>query len=76
MNSMGEACTNMKHEYNQCFNRWFTKKFLKGDDSEDPCTDLFKRYKLCMQKVIKKKEIDIEGLEFMGLCKEKSESSS
>ncbi|XP_068937598.1 TP53-regulated inhibitor of apoptosis 1 [Petaurus breviceps papuanus] len=76
MNSVGEACTDMKREYDQCFNRWFAEKFLKGDGSGDPCTDLFKRYQQCVQKAIKEKEIPIEGLEFMGHGKEKAESSS
>nr|XP_039320330.1 TP53-regulated inhibitor of apoptosis 1-like [Saimiri boliviensis boliviensis] len=76
MNSVVEACTEMKHEYNQCFNRWFAEKFLKGDSSRDPCTDLFKRYQQCVQKAIKEKEITIKGLEFMGHGKEKPENSS
>ncbi|XP_048209011.1 TP53-regulated inhibitor of apoptosis 1-like [Perognathus longimembris pacificus] len=70
MNSVGEACTDMKREYDQCFNRWFANKFLKGDGSRDLCTDLFKRYQQCIQKAIKEKEIPIEGLEFMGHGKE------
>uniref|UniRef100_A0A8D2DFN7 TP53-regulated inhibitor of apoptosis 1 n=1 Tax=Sciurus vulgaris TaxID=55149 RepID=A0A8D2DFN7_SCIVU len=76
MNSVGEACTDMKRKYDQCFNRWFAEKFLKGDGSGDPCTDLFKRYQQCIQKAIKEKEIPIEGLEFMGHGKEKPENSS
>lgn len=48
MNSVGDACTDMKREYDQCFNRWFAEKFLKGDGSGDPCTDL-KRYQQCVQ---------------------------
>ncbi|KAG3270571.1 TRIAP1, partial [Ictidomys tridecemlineatus] len=64
----GRLAPNMKREYDQCFNRWFAKKFLKGDGSGDPCTDLF--------KPIKEKEIPIEGLEFMGHGKEKPENSS
>ncbi|XP_054995696.1 TP53-regulated inhibitor of apoptosis 1-like [Sorex araneus] len=76
MNSVEEACTDMKHKYDQCFNHWFAEKFLKGDGSGDPCTDLFKRYQQCVQKAIKEKEIPIEGLEFMGNGKEKSEGSS
>ncbi|XP_035552418.1 TP53-regulated inhibitor of apoptosis 1-like [Canis lupus familiaris] len=76
MNSVGEACTDMKREYNQCFNSWFAEKFLKGDGSRDPCTDLFKHSQQCVQKAIKEKEIPIEGLELMGHGKEKPESSS
>ncbi|XP_054568705.1 TP53-regulated inhibitor of apoptosis 1 isoform X2 [Eptesicus fuscus] len=52
MNSVGEGCTDMKREYDQCFNRWFAEKFLKGDSSGDPCTDLFKRYQQCVQLLL------------------------
>ncbi|KAM9667207.1 LOW QUALITY PROTEIN: TP53-regulated inhibitor of apoptosis 1 [Trichechus inunguis] len=74
MNSVG-TCKDMKRRYDQCFNRWFAEKFLKGDGSGDPCTNLFKRYQRCVQ-AIKEKEIPIEGLEFMGHGKEKPENSS
>ncbi|KAF2976246.1 hypothetical protein EK904_002681, partial [Melospiza melodia maxima] len=59
-----------------CFNRWFAEKFLKGDSAGDPCGQLFKRYQLCVQKAIKEKDIPIEGLEFMGPSKGKTENSS
>uniref|UniRef100_A0A8B9VEV7 TP53-regulated inhibitor of apoptosis 1 n=1 Tax=Anas zonorhyncha TaxID=75864 RepID=A0A8B9VEV7_9AVES len=49
MNSVGEACTELKREYDQCFNRWFAEKFLKGESGGDPCGQLFKRYQLCVQ---------------------------
>ncbi|XP_060641354.2 TP53-regulated inhibitor of apoptosis 1 isoform X2 [Anolis sagrei] len=87
MNSVGEACTELKRDYDQCFNRWFAEKFLKGEggggggggggeSGGEPCLQLFKRYQLCVQKAIKEKEIPIEGLEFMGPSKGKSENSS
>ncbi|KAJ6659041.1 hypothetical protein lerEdw1_019343 [Lerista edwardsae] len=91
MNSVGEACTELKREYDQCFNRWFAEKFLKGEGGGaggDPCLQLFKRYQLCVQasgggggggaserKAIKEKDIPIEGLEFMGPSKGKAEDS-
>lgn len=49
MNSVGEGCTDLKREYDQCFNRWFAEKFLKGDRSSDPCTEMFKKYQSCVQ---------------------------
>ncbi|CAI9588865.1 unnamed protein product [Staurois parvus] len=39
----------MKREYDQCFNRWFAEKFLKGEGSGDPCIELFQRYRTCVQ---------------------------
>lgn len=74
MNSVGEACTELKREYDQCFNRWFAEKFLKGDRSGDPCTETFKKYQRCVQKAIKDKDIPIDGVEFMGPNKDKPES--
>lgn len=74
MNSVGEACTELKREYDQCFNRWFAEKFLKGDRSGDPCTESFRKYQHCVQRAIKEKDIPIEGVEFMGPNKDKPES--
>lgn len=51
MNSVGEGCTDLKREYDQCFNRWFAEKFLKGDRSSDPCTEMFKKYQSCVQVI-------------------------
>ncbi|KAJ8378240.1 hypothetical protein AAFF_G00244440 [Aldrovandia affinis] len=47
----GESVTaqDLKQEYDQCFNRWFAEKFLKGDRSGDPCTEMFKKYQVCVQ---------------------------
>uniref|UniRef100_A0AAZ3R183 TP53 regulated inhibitor of apoptosis 1 n=1 Tax=Oncorhynchus tshawytscha TaxID=74940 RepID=A0AAZ3R183_ONCTS len=74
MNSVGEGCTDLKREYDQCFNRWFADKFLKEDRSGDPCTEMFKKYQHCVQKAIKEKNIPIDGVEFMGPNKEKPDS--
>ncbi|KAM7124871.1 LOW QUALITY PROTEIN: TP53-regulated inhibitor of apoptosis 1-like [Molossus nigricans] len=74
MNRVGEECTDMKLKYDQCFNH-SAKKFLT-DSSGDLCTDLFKHDQQCVQKAIKKKEIPIEGMEFMAHGREKPESSS
>ncbi|XP_073343867.1 TP53-regulated inhibitor of apoptosis 1 [Pagrus major] len=74
MNSVGEACTDLKREYDQCFNRWFAEKFLKGDRSGDPCTESFRKYQRCVQKAIKEKDIPIDGVDFMGPNKDKPES--
>lgn len=74
MNSVGEACTDLKREYDQCFNRWFAEKFLKGDRSGDPCTESFRKYQHCVQKAIKEKDIPIDGVDFMGPSKDKPDS--
>ncbi|XP_020790924.2 TP53-regulated inhibitor of apoptosis 1 [Boleophthalmus pectinirostris] len=74
MNSVGESCTELKREYDQCFNRWFAEKFLKGDRSGDPCTESFRTYQRCVHKAIKDKDIPIDGVDFMGPSKDKPET--
>ncbi|XP_055511227.1 TP53-regulated inhibitor of apoptosis 1 [Leucoraja erinacea] len=76
MNSVGNECLELKRVYDLCFNRWFAEKFLKGERSPDPCSELFKLYQECVKKAIKEKEIPIEGLEFMGARREKPHGSA
>lgn len=55
MNSIASECTRFKHDYDKCFNEWFTSRFLKGDTKlPTECDELFKKYQDC----IKPKMID------------------
>ena len=58
MNSVGEDCNKLKKEYDQCFDYWFTNKFLRGIN-EDNCQQLFKQYQQCVLNAIKSKKIDL-----------------
>lgn len=49
MNSLGENCTELKRQYDACFNAWFSEKFLKGDTSESMCAPIFKVYQECVK---------------------------
>lgn len=62
MNSLADECTPLKHEYDACFNSWFSEKYLKGD-TRDECGDLFKKYQECVKRAIKEKGIDLEQIE-------------
>ncbi|XP_033119325.1 LOW QUALITY PROTEIN: TP53-regulated inhibitor of apoptosis 1-B-like [Anneissia japonica] len=58
MNSVGPECTAMKKEgYDDCFNAWYSEKFLKGD-YRDTCSGIFKRYQECVKKAIKDQGIE------------------
>jgi TRIAP1/MDM35 family protein len=48
MESIGKNCTELKKQYDDCFNKWYSEKFLKGDLSEQPCVELFQEYKACV----------------------------
>ncbi|KAI9281832.1 mitochondrial distribution/morphology family 35/apoptosis [Sporodiniella umbellata] len=55
--SVGVNCTELKQKYDNCFNRWYSEKFLKGDSTPE-CEQLFKDYRACVMATLKEKGID------------------
>ncbi|RKO93181.1 mitochondrial distribution and morphology protein Mdm35, partial [Blyttiomyces helicus] len=55
--SISEQCTELKRQYDTCFNKWYSTKFLNGDTSPE-CEDIFKLYKACVWKAIEEKKVD------------------
>lgn len=51
MDSVGNDCRELKRTYDECFNKWFSEKFLKGV-TEDPCTPLFRVYQECVKVIV------------------------
>lgn len=49
MNSIGEACNDLKKEYDACFNTWFAEHFLKGNTNDSMCAPMFKVYQTCVK---------------------------
>lgn len=49
MNSIGEECTDLKKKYDDCFNSWFSDKFLRGNNDDSACADIFKVYQDCVK---------------------------
>ncbi|KAL1517794.1 hypothetical protein ABEB36_001518 [Hypothenemus hampei] len=60
MNSIGEACNDLKKEYDDCFNSWFSDHFLRGRTNDSLCAPLFKVYQDCVKKAMKQQNIDFE----------------
>ncbi|ORX69619.1 hypothetical protein DL89DRAFT_223883 [Linderina pennispora] len=54
MDSIGDECTPLKHEYDACFNKWYSEKFLNGDSTNE-CLAVFKKYQACVKKVLQDK---------------------
>ncbi|KAI8977145.1 hypothetical protein BDF20DRAFT_873251 [Mycotypha africana] len=51
--SIGVNCTELKKKYDNCFNKWYSEKFLKGDTTPE-CEELFKDYRACV--MVKKQQ--------------------
>ncbi|XP_013186835.1 TP53-regulated inhibitor of apoptosis 1-like [Amyelois transitella] len=63
MNSIGEECTELKKKYDDCFNTWFTERFLKGDHDDSVCAGIFKIYQECVKNAMKQQNIDFKEID-------------
>ena len=49
MNSIGKECNELKAKYDECFQVWFSEKFLKGDHDDSMCKPIFGVYRDCVR---------------------------
>ena len=49
ISSLSKECQQLKELYDNCFNNWFSTKFLKGNTDDSECKPLFKQYRACVQ---------------------------
>ncbi|RZF34495.1 hypothetical protein LSTR_LSTR011737 [Laodelphax striatellus] len=63
MNSVGNQCTDLKQQYDACFQTWFTERFLKGDMNDEICAPLFRVYQQCLKKTMKEKQIEFKEVD-------------
>ncbi|KAH6567416.1 hypothetical protein BASA50_011355 [Batrachochytrium salamandrivorans] len=59
MASLSPECDELKQQYDACFNKWYSEKFLKGD-RKPSCDAIFQQYRDCVWKAIKNRKL--EGL--------------
>ncbi|KAK9466190.1 hypothetical protein V1512DRAFT_264069 [Lipomyces arxii] len=46
--SFAPECNEAKTKYDECFNDWYSEKFLKGKGLQNECEDLWDEYKQCL----------------------------
>lgn len=49
MSSIAEECNDLKKAYDDCFNAWFSERFLKGDRNLTRCDALLNAYTGCVK---------------------------
>jgi TRIAP1/MDM35 family protein len=78
MESIGKDCNELKAKYDECFQVWFSEKFLKGDTNDDMCKPIFNVYRDCVRKAMKENNINLDevDLEILGTENEKTKSST
>ncbi|XP_043677689.1 TP53-regulated inhibitor of apoptosis 1-like isoform X2 [Vespula pensylvanica] len=72
-----EMCSELKKNYDACFNKWFAEKFLKGDTNDSMCASFLKIYKACVMEAMKEQNIELKEIEenHLGTEKEKRQPS-
>ncbi|KAI5801451.1 hypothetical protein DFH27DRAFT_58762 [Peziza echinospora] len=55
--SLAPECSEVKERYDQCFIKWYSEKYLRGESSTDDCKAQFKLYQDCLNKALKEKGI-------------------
>lgn len=53
--SFAPECTELKQNYDSCFNQWYTEKFLAGKKISNECSEKWKEYKTCVDAALVKK---------------------
>ncbi|XP_011180179.1 TP53-regulated inhibitor of apoptosis 1-like [Zeugodacus cucurbitae] len=63
MNSLGDDCTELKKQYDACFNSWFSEHFLKGRHDDSLCAPIFKIYQDCVKRAMREQKIELREID-------------
>ncbi|KAI3633230.1 hypothetical protein MIR68_008768 [Amoeboaphelidium protococcarum] len=67
MESMRKECTELKQNYEDCFNQWYADVFLQqtkdnrlqvDENNNEPCKELFDEYRACIIIALREKKLD------------------
>ncbi|PHH52766.1 Mitochondrial distribution and morphology protein 35 [Ceratocystis fimbriata CBS 114723] len=57
--SLAPECNEIKEQYDTCFLKWYSEKYLRGERSENTqCLALFNQYRSCLTVALKERGID------------------
>lgn len=55
--SSTSPCANLRAAYHDCFNRWYSEKFLKGQWDKEECVSEWQKYRDCLSKHLEDKHL-------------------
>ncbi|KAL5559480.1 hypothetical protein UlMin_035691 [Ulmus minor] len=50
-------CANLRATYHNCFNRWYSEKFVKGQWDKEECVSEWLKYKACLSEHLEDKHL-------------------
>uniref|UniRef100_A0A7N0RD37 Uncharacterized protein n=1 Tax=Kalanchoe fedtschenkoi TaxID=63787 RepID=A0A7N0RD37_KALFE len=55
--SSTSPCANLKLAYHNCFNRWYSEKFVKKQWDKPGCADEWEKYRACLSQHLEDKHL-------------------
>ncbi|EXB48302.1 hypothetical protein L484_003785 [Morus notabilis] len=55
--SSTSPCANLRAAYHNCFNRWYSEKFVKGQWDKEECVSEWQKYKACLVEHLEDKHL-------------------
>ncbi|PON95980.1 Mitochondrial distribution/morphology family protein [Trema orientale] len=55
--SSTSPCANLRTAYHNCFNRWYSEKFVKGQWDKEECVSEWRKYKACLSEHLEDKHL-------------------
>ncbi|KAL6344502.1 hypothetical protein AAG906_002407 [Vitis piasezkii] len=61
--SSSSPCAHLRTAYHNCFNRWYSEKFLKGQWDKEECVSEWQKYQSCLSQHLEDKNLSsfLEG---------------
>ncbi|AES73428.1 putative mitochondrial distribution/morphology family 35/apoptosis [Medicago truncatula] len=50
-------CALLRDAYHNCFHRWYTEKFVKGQYDKQECVSEWQKYKACLSEHLEDKQM-------------------
>ncbi|GMY28910.1 hypothetical protein FCV25MIE_24152 [Fagus crenata] len=55
--SSTSPCAHLRAAYHNCFNRWYSEKFVKGEWKKEECVSEWQQYRACLSEHLDDKHL-------------------
>ncbi|KAK7283178.1 hypothetical protein RIF29_12541 [Crotalaria pallida] len=55
--SSTSLCASLRDAYHNCFNRWYSEKFMKGEWDKEECVSEWQKYRACLSENLEDKHL-------------------
>ncbi|CAN6721879.1 unnamed protein product [Malus baccata var. baccata] len=55
--SSTSPCAKLRDAYHNCFTRWYSEKFVKGQWDKEDCVSEWQKYKACLAEHLEDKQL-------------------